>query len=347
MQIRVNGNNAAFVECFCEIHGRFGNKVFRWKRNGQPWVYEYKYKPKYAPTVLSRRTVCIVCAAATVSNPRKKGYKDILQKIYYFTPYFVYAGDYDFTCNTFLKLSQRGTYTLEIDGMKVALNLAPRTKLNFEFEYGNEYELKCYQNGRQYSQREIIVIDAEADLEEVYTNWFAEHLTEILTWQLPYFGKKKVYRRGIIPPVWLQYIVGKTENGIIYRSSFRERFQYSRQPYEHSHTEQGDYFYTAQKQVNGCWKEAAVEFRQVWEKYHLRWFDANYRKNWKIVRQHNLWSKLIFRAGGILGFDLEELSPDNWLPGVETLGDLLEVCGMGIYGLSTTECSVRIFNFEL
>ena len=90
-----------------------------------------------------------------------------------------------------------------------------------------------------------------------------------------------------------------------------------------------------------------MEFRQVWEKYHLRWFDANYRKNWKIVRQHNLWSKLIFRAGGILGFDLEELSPDNWLPGVETLGDLLEVCGMGIYGLSTTECSVRIFNFEL
>ena len=62
------------------------------------------------------------------------------------------------------------------------------------------------------------------------------------------------------------------------------------------------------------------------------------------MRQHNLWSKLVFMAGGILGFDLEELSPTNWLPGVETLGDLLEVCGMGRYRLSDGECGVRIFN---
>ncbi|MCF7912098.1 MAG: hypothetical protein K9M99_06200, partial [Candidatus Cloacimonetes bacterium] len=96
-------------------------------------------------------------------------------------------------------------------------------------------------------------------------------------------------------------------------------------------------------QVTGCWNAASAEFKKVWEKYHIRWFDANYRKDWKIVRQHNLWSKLVFRAGGVLGFDLEEISPDNWLWGVETLGDLLKVCGMRRYGLSVEELEVKIF----
>ena len=138
-------------------------------------------------------------------------------------------------------------------------------------------------------------------------------------------------------------MVGKTDEAVLYRSSSQNNFMYIRSSYEHEHTDQGDYYYTAQKHVTGCWNASAVGFRQVWEKYHMRWFDANYRKNWKIVRQHNLWSKLVFRAGGILGFDLEDISPDNWLPGVETLGDLLEVCGMGVYGLSEKECNVRIY----
>ncbi|MCF7911303.1 MAG: hypothetical protein K9M99_02145 [Candidatus Cloacimonetes bacterium] len=355
MPLRENGNYVSFIESFCEIHGRFGDKVYRRKRNGQPWVYEYVYKPKYAPTVLSRRTSYIARAAARISNPRYKGYRDILQKIYYFTPYFVYAGNYSFSCNTFFKLRFAGDYGIELDGSRISLHLAPRTKLNFAFDEAGEYEIKCYKDGRLYSRRQVIVIDAESDLEEIYTNWFNEHLeeiytnwfnehlAEILSWQLPCFGKKKVYRRGIIPPAWVQYLVGKTEQGILYRSSYRERFLYSRQSYAHVHSSQGDYFYRSQKQVTECWNASTADFKQVWEKYHIRWFDANYRKNWKIVRQHNLWSKLVFQAGGILGFDLEELTPDNWLWGVETLGDLLEVCGMGRYGLSVEDLGVRIF----
>jgi len=35
---------------------------------------------------------------------------------------------------------------------------------------------------------------------------------------------------------------------------------------------------------------------------------------------------------------------DNWLPGVETMGDLLEVCGMVIYGLSEGEIEEKIFS---
>ena len=42
-------------------------------------------------------------------------------------------------------------------------------------------------------------------------------------------------------------------------------------------------------------------------------------------------------------FDLEDLFPTNWLPGVETLGDLLEVCGMELYRLKEEECNVKIF----
>ena len=38
---------------------------------------------------------------------------------------------------------------------------------------------------------------------------------------------------------------------------------------------------------------------------------------------------------------------DNWLPGMETLGDLLEVCGMGKYGLKEEKLNVRIFTTEV
>ena len=221
--------------------------------------------------------------------------------------------------------------------------LFKRKMLTFEFESG-EYEIKCYNSDILVCERQVIVIDAEAELEEAYDDWYAEHLIEILQFPDPRFPSLRIYRRGVESPVWLQYIVGKTESGILYRSKRMERFAYSRQTYEHIHTDQGNYFYAAQKQVVACWSATSEGFRQVWEKYHLRWFDAVYRRNWKIVKQHNFWSKLVFRAGAILEFDLEELAPDNWLPGVETIGDLLEVCGMGMYGLSVEELNVRLFN---
>ena len=346
MPVRENGNYAAFVENFCDIHGRFGDKVYRKKNNGQPWVYDYIYRPKYDSTILSRRVDYAVKTACVISNPQYTGYKPIINKIYYYTPYFVYAGVYSFSCESFLKVRHSGQFTVEINDIRMPMKLFKRTMLTYEFVSG-EYEIKCYNGDTLYCERKVIVIAAEADLEEVYSDWYAEHLDEIINYPDPRYPPLRLYPRGLIVPVWLQYIVGKTESGILYRSSRRERFQYSRQPYVHSHTEQGDHFYTAQKQVNVCWKGAAAEFRKVWEKYHIRWFDANYRKNWKIVRQHNLWSKLIFRAGGILGFDLEELSPENWLLGVETLGDLLGVCGMGFYGLKEEELNVRIFTTEV
>jgi hypothetical protein len=317
--------------------------VYRRKRNGEPWVYDYVYKPVYDPTVLSRRTTYVARAVSAISNPCREGYGKLLQKVYYFTPYFVYAGSYDFSCNTFLKLRFKGHYIIDYDGRRVGMNLAPRTKLNLLFDEPGEYVVKCYQDGKLYCERRVIVIAAEQGLEETYSAWFAEHLAEILEMQMPYFGRKKVYRRGIEPPAWLQNLTGKTEQGILYRSSYRQRFMYVRQAYEHTHTLQGDHFYVSQKNINGCWNAATPVFKQVWARYHIRWFEANYRKRWKVVRQHNLWSKMVFLAAARLAFDLEELSAENWLPGVETLGDLLQVCGYRDYGLTPAQLGIRIF----
>ena len=130
----VTGSDLAFFVDYCNIHGKFGDKVYRRKRNGQAWVYDYCYKPKYEPTVLSRRTVCIAKTAASFTNPQYNGYKEIINKLYYYTPYFVYAGSYNITCNTFLKLRRKGEYTLQIGDMKIKLDLAPRTQMELSFE---------------------------------------------------------------------------------------------------------------------------------------------------------------------------------------------------------------------
>jgi hypothetical protein len=52
---------------------------------------------------------------------------------------------------------------------------------------------------------------------------------------------------------------------------------------------------------------------------------------------------MVFLAAARLAFDLEELSAENWLPGVETLGDLVEICGYGRYSLTLEELGTSIF----
>ena len=277
MAHRANGNSVEFIEHFCHIHGKYGDKVYRRKRNGKPWVYDYQYVPKYLATTLSRRTNYVVKAAAGLSNPQYKGYSVILNKLYYYTPYFVYAGVYSFTCNTFLKIRRKGKFTIDMNGMRMDMNLAPRSKFDPHFEAG-EYTIKCYNGSNLYSERQVVVIDEATDLQAAYSAWWDEHLSEILAYPDPRFRGLHLYRRGIEPPAWLNTLWGKTESGIVYRSHKWDRFMYVRSSYEHEHRADTDYFYTVQKRVNGCWNATTAEFRQVWEKYHLRWFDANYMK---------------------------------------------------------------------
>jgi hypothetical protein len=343
MPVRANGSSAKFITKRCHIHGRFGGKVYRRKRNGELWVYDYVYKPRYDPTVLSRRFDCIIKQASKFTNPMWAGYKLLIRKFFYYTPYFVYAEDYAFTCEDFLKIRRARDYTIEINDIKLNMYLTKRSPFCLKCEPGKSYEIKCYIDDRFYSSRKVVVIDPEADLEQVYANWYDEHLREVIEAPDPKFRCIKLYHRGIQPPTWISSFWGKTEVAIIYRSHKLDRLMYSRQPYEHVHNASTDHFYLSQKQVNECWNSADVDFKEVLKKYCWRWFDGNYKRTEKIVKVHNLWSKLVFRAGGVLGFDLEELAPDNWLPGVETVGDLLEVCGMGEYRLSGEELKVGIF----
>jgi hypothetical protein len=335
-------SDLTFIEDYCRIHGKFGDKVYRRKRNGQMWVYDYTYKPKYEPTVFSRRADCVVKTAASFTNPQYKGYKEIINKLYYYTPYFVYAGSYNITCNTFLKLRRKGEYTLQIGDMKIKLDLAPRTQLELSFEEQKTYSVKCYKGNMVYCEREVIVIPPEQGLEAAYNDWYAEHLGEILLKPKPGFMALRIYRHGVEPPAWLGWLNGKTDEGILYRSR-RDRFMYIRSDFVHQHNPSGDYFYEVQPRVTACWSAAATGFRQVWDKYYLRWFDANYLKTWKITKMQNFWSKLVFRAAGALGFDLKTLSVTNWLPGVVTIGDLLLTAEMGSYGLKQEELNTKIY----
>ncbi|MCF7920510.1 MAG: hypothetical protein K9N06_11420 [Candidatus Cloacimonetes bacterium] len=339
-------SNAEFIQAECIIHGRFGDKVYQIKRNGEMRVYDYEFKPKYAATDLSRRTDCIMRTAYTFTNPRYDGFQSIINKLFYYTPYFVHAGSYGFSCNTFFKLRQKGDYTLEINGVRLEMKLAPRSKVSLCFSEGTEYQVKLYRNNYLYCEREVIVLAAEEEVDDAYEAWFAEHLEEVLTAPDPRFSSLRIYRRGVVPNLLYQYLAGKTEQGVLYRSSYWKRFMYVRSAYEHHHTAGGDHFYVSQRNITACWNAASDDFKAVWEKYHTRWFDANYFKNWKIMRQHNLWSKLVFRACADMCFDPEELSPENWLPGVETLGDLILTANMGNYGLTEEELNTRVYYHE-
>ena len=44
-----------------------------------------------------------------------------------------------------------------------------------------------------------------------------------------------------------------------------------------------------------------------------------------------------------LGFDMETLSVEHFLPGIETIGDLIAVAGMGHYGLGEEELNTKIY----
>ena len=226
--------------------------------------------------------------------------------------------------------------------MQMQVKLAPRTKLTLTFNEHKTYQMVCYKNGTVYSQREVVVIGDDEDLESVYADWFDEHLAEILLLRMPSFGILRVYRHGIAPPAWISSMTGKTDEGILYRNQ-RDRFMYIRSAYVHEHNTSGNYFYGVQPRVTACWSAADSAFRQVWNKYFWRWFDRNYIKTWKMTKIQNFWSKLVFMAGKALGFDLGTLSTTNFLPGVETLGDLILTANMGCYGLSEEELKTKIF----
>ena len=341
-----------FLRYNCDIHGRLGDTVYRRKRNGERYRYPYKKRKKYDATTLSNRSDIMLKKINTFTNVHREGFQVIINKMYYYTPYFVFAGNYGFTCNRFFKITKRQDYYLQVDGgIKVKMHLAGRTRLEFSFENAGEHVLKCYRGEELFSERKVVVIADKLDLATVYADWFEAHLLDILKLPEPRKLNLEKYFRCVFSPCWLPRLWGTCENFVLYSTRHSNlklgiatfNYMYSRKYFNDAGNVQSLNFLSLQSRVNSCWNTITPDFKDLWEKYHIRWFDRNYMKRWKITKTNNLWSKLIFQAASILGFDMETLSVEHFLPGVETIGDLIAVCGMGRYGLSAQELSVKIF----
>ncbi|MCF7920625.1 MAG: hypothetical protein K9N06_11995 [Candidatus Cloacimonetes bacterium] len=342
-----------FLGKHCDIHGRLGNTVYRHKRNGERYSYPYIPRSKYAPTVLSRRSDCIMKTINRFSNVHQEGFKEFIRKLYYYTPYFVHPGFYGFTCNTFFKIRQQKEYFVQIDeGLLQKMKLAGRTKLEFGFQSAGEHTLRCYMGEELYCERKVTVVSAEEELERVYADWYDEHLTEILELPDPRFAGMEKYFRCVIPPNWILSLTGKCRDFVLFstRNSHLDfgirmkNYMYSRGLASHEHNGQSLYFLEVQPKVNHCWVNITADCRAVYEKFYNRWFEANYRKRWRATGPQNLWSKLVFAAARELGYDMKTLSPGNWLPGIDTLCELLKTAGFGKQGLSEEELRVDFFD---
>ncbi|MCF7912525.1 MAG: hypothetical protein K9M99_08360 [Candidatus Cloacimonetes bacterium] len=351
---RKEANPQEFIENYFDIHGRLGDTVYRHKRNGELYKYPYKYVPKYQPTVLSIRSECVMREINTLTNKHRPGFKEILHKLYYYTPYFIYPGSYSFTCDRFLKLRRKGEYMLQVDdGLKEKRKLAPRSKLEYPFAEEGEHIIRCYTEDGLYCERKLTVISEEHLLEDVYAAWYEEHLVEILELPDPGFAPIEKYIRCVIPPSWLYSVTGKLEDIVFYSTpdshlnygKMQKNFMYTRKMGSYEHNEQSHYFLQVQPRVNQCWKGIKSDCRHVWEKFYKRWFERNYLKGMqpRAVGPHNLWSQVVFRAGKSLGFDLKTLSVEHFLSGVETIGELISASGERHYGLTREELGTKIY----
>jgi len=325
------------------IFGKLGDTVYRRKRNGIRYSYPYEYKEKYQPTVLSRRSDAIARKAATISNPRYAGYKSLIKKIYYYTPYFVYAGKYKFTCNTFYKLREKGEYEIKVNGMGFIRKLAPRTIEEYSFAPEVSYRLECWHNGELYSEREVIVISAEAELESFYNAWFDAHLEEILALPEPEFESLKRYPRCLKGTSFVRSVSGKAADDLFIYQGKLPNMMYSRGAASHEENPQTHYFCLIYPNISSCWKAVSSDFLPAWQIYQTRWLDNHIRKTLKATGILHLWTSSVMRAAAEISFDLEHLATDNWLSGIETLGDLVEAAGYLRYGVSDKVWEQRIY----
>jgi hypothetical protein len=332
-----------FLKKKCEIYGRLGDTVYRRKRNGKQYTYEYEHTPKYVSTVLSRRTDIINKIVTSIIDPRQKDFAEVANRVFYYSPYFIYPGAYSFTCNTFFKVSVKGEYEINFNGMASISKLAPRTILKFSFPLAGIYTLQCSQGGELYSVREIRVLPAESDLEAAYQEWYAEHLSEILVLPLPGFESMTIYRRHLKSVSRYRNLSGKAEEDLVIVTSSNPAIMFPRLYVNHPGNAQSRYFCAIYPHITDCWKAVSPEFQEVWKQYYQNWYQDHYPEKERATRMVHLWTHIIFRAAADLGFDLQQLSPENWLPGVETLGDLITAGSEGNYGLSPEELQRKIF----
>ena len=339
----IRNDRIEFLKRKFEIYGRLDDMVYRRKRNGELTEYAYEYKQKYAATVLSQRTEIINRVLSAIANMRDDDFSDISKRLFYYAPYILYCGKYSFTANTFFMIRKKGEYEMLIGSMATIRNLAPRSVLKYRFMEEGSQILRCFHDDELYSQREIIVISEESELEAAYRAWFEDNLAEILAKQVPDFEDITKYHRHLESKDIYQSVSGKADDNLVLLKSANPKIMFSRSNPSHAGNVQTQYFCKVYPHIAECWKNVQSEFLSIWQIYYQRWFDAHNKEEITTTSRLNLWTRIVYRAAENLGFDLLTLSPKNWLPGISTIGDLLAAADEDNMGLTVEELNVKIY----
>jgi len=268
---------------FFEMHGRWGDTVYRRKRNGETEEYEYVYNPPSGKSPLKVRTQVINSFANTVSNPQYQGYSSILKKLYNYTPYFITPGNYQLLAQTIFYIRETDIYTFTLSGQagfSWQQKLFKRTKVNLSFNAVGEYEVIVSrgQDVEEYCRRKFIVLEDGADVKAAYNDYLDEYFAEILQKDEPAFDHIKTYQRGLVPKTNLVSGVSGTYRGQIFYQRKNSKSTFLRANYDHSANTQTQIFKQQKAAAITAWNAETEEFKRNWETKFNTWYTKNYRR---------------------------------------------------------------------
>jgi hypothetical protein len=264
-----------FVEQNFEIHGEFEGKVYHTKRNGVVEKYDYDPVSHYERVPLTIRNEWIRRYAVQASNPRQSGYKAIIRKLNYYTPYILPAGKQKLTGGTAFYVRERGEYEFRWQGSPAGSGqvVGKRTKLSFNFCSEGEFTLECRHEDELYCLRWFIITGNDLDI--AYESWLAAHFDEILSEPEPEYESLKTYRRGMRSKVnWAKGLEGGFDKEVIYqvnkfayKDDKRQRpWLYHRQRYNHSGNPQTQLFNEKMQEIGAAWRILTQAERDEWNK---------------------------------------------------------------------------------
>ena len=278
---------------FFEMHGRWGDTVYRRKRNGETEEYDYIYNPPSGESPLKMRTQVINSFANTVSNPQYQGYSNILRKLYYYTPYFIMPGNYQLSAQTIFYICKTDIYTLTLSGQagfSWQQKLFKRTQVNLSFNAVGEYEVVVCkgQDVEEYCCRKFIVLVDGADLKAAYSSYLDEYLAEILQKEEPGFDRIKTYQRGLAPKTNVISGISGTYRGQIFYQRKNSKVTFLRVNYDHSLNAQTQIFKQQKTAAIIAWNAETEEFKRNWERDFNAWYVRNYRRIDKMLTPY-MW----------------------------------------------------------
>jgi hypothetical protein len=274
---------------FFEMHGRWGDTVYRRKRNGVTEEYPYLYNPPTGDSPLKMRTSVLNSYANSVSNPQYQGYDSILHKLYYYTPYFITPGNYKLQGQTIFYIRQSGFYTLERAGdttISWQQKLCRRTMVRLNFNAPGEYEVRIYmvQDGlpagenEEYCRRLFVVLEEGADVKAAYDAYLNEYLGQILQLPEPDFERIKTYKRGLVAKTNIILGVSGTYKKQIFYQRKNSSITFLRANYDHAANAQSQSFKLQKALAIAAWNAESAEFKQKWARAFYSWYAKNYRR---------------------------------------------------------------------